>query len=328
MRAEVWCRCPRASSHVVRDPQPDVISVIVPVKNGGADLARCLEAIARQIVDDEVEVVVVDSGSTDGSPRRAASYGAHVHAIAPTEFHHGRTRNIGAELSRGDTLVFTSQDAYAADEHWLARLTSPLSWKDGVAGAYGRQVAHKDARPPEWFFLDFLYGPGARVQHLERGAELSFEATLFSNVNSAIPRRIWEEYPFVEDIIMSEDQEWSRRVLLAGMSIVYEPRAIVRHSHAYSVGGAMRRFFDSGVSAERSYVSDGRISKSSLWSAGKRYAKSEIAWLWSTGQRRWIPYTAVYELAKFAGLQLGRRHRRLPDVLRRRLSNYPQYWNG
>ena len=44
-----------------------MISVVIPVKDGGADLMRCLEAIAHQRVDEEVEIVVVDSGSRDGS---------------------------------------------------------------------------------------------------------------------------------------------------------------------------------------------------------------------------------------------------------------------
>ena len=55
------------------DPGAHVISVVIPVKDGGLDLVRCLEAIARQQVDEEVEVVVVDSGSTDGSVERARS---------------------------------------------------------------------------------------------------------------------------------------------------------------------------------------------------------------------------------------------------------------
>jgi rhamnosyltransferase len=304
-----------------------MISVVIPVKNGGADLVRCLEAIARQHTDDEVEVVVVDSGSRDGSATRAQSLGARVHSITPGEFHHGRTRNLGAQIATGDILVFTSQDAYAATESWLAHLTAPLRDDERVAGVYGRQLPHHDARPPERYFLDFLYGPKPRRQGLEQGKELSFEVTLFSNANSAIPRRVWEAYPFADDIVMSEDQEWSRRVLLGGFEIVYEPRAAVHHSHSYSVAGAMRRFFDSGVSAERSYVT-GEHSKAALWSAAARYAQGEVSWLWTTGQRRWIPYAALYELAKFAGLQLGRRHRLLPVSLKARLSAYPAYWDA
>ena len=76
-------------------------------------------------------------------------------------------------------------------------------------------------------------------------------------MNAAVPRGVWSELPFADDLIMSEDQEWSRRALLSGKTLVYEPRAAVFHSHAYTVASAFRRFFDSGVSAERSYASGG-----------------------------------------------------------------------
>jgi rhamnosyltransferase len=302
-----------------------VISVVIPVKNGGADLVRCLAAIGRQGLDAEVEVVVVDSGSSDDSVEVARSHGARVHEIPASEFGHGRTRNLGAELASGDVLVFTSQDAFAADESWLARLVRPLAGGDRIAGAYGRQLPHDDATPPERYFLDFLYGPDARVQRLD-GDEPDFEQTLFSNVNSAIPRAVWQEFPFADDLIMSEDQEWSRRVLRAGYGLVYEPAATVHHSHRYSIASAFRRFFDSGVSAERSYAARGGDS-GALRRAGARYARGEVTWLWETGQRRWIPYAAAYELAKFSGMQLGRRHRRVPLSLKRRFSALPAYWD-
>ncbi len=302
-----------------------MISVVIPVKNGGMDLVRCIDAIARQRVEEQVEVVVVDSGSSDGSAERARRLGALVHHVPPDEFHHGGTRNLGVELSRGETLVFTSQDAVAASENWLALLTAPLGGK-ATAGVYGRQLPHEDASPPERYFLDFLYGPTARTQRMAERGHLTFEETLFSNVNSAIPRDVWERFPFAEDVVMSEDQEWSRRVLLAGMSVVYEPDASVHHSHAYSMRDAVRRFFDSGVSAERSYASDDRASGRALRKAGLTYATGELRWLWNTEQRRWIPYVAAYELAKFVGLQLGRRHRLLPTAVKTRLSGYPNYW--
>ena len=85
---------------------------------------------------------------------------------------------------------------------------------------------------------------------------------------------------------------------------------------------AFRRFFDSGVSAEHAYV-EGDASRAALRRAGARYAREELAWLWRTGRRRWIPYTTVYELGKFTGLQLGLRHERLPRRLVARLSALP-----
>lgn len=299
-----------------------MISVVIPVKNGGADLVRCLDGIARQDVGEPVEVVVVDSGSIDGSVARAQDFGAVVHEIPAAEFGHGRTRNLGVGLASGDLVVFTSQDAVAADEHWLARLATAARRSAAVAGAYGRQLPHPGARPPEVFFLDFMYGPSGRTQRLAPGDELSYESTLFSNVNAAIPRAVLERFPFRDDLSMSEDQEWSRRVLREGYELVYEPRAVVRHSHRYTIASAFRRFFDSGVSAEHSYV-EGEASRAALRRAGRRYAREELRWLWRSGRRRWIPYTIAYELGKYAGLQLGLHHDRLPRSVRRRLSSYP-----
>jgi rhamnosyltransferase len=303
-----------------------VISVLIPVKNGGEDLRRCLDGIARQEAGDEVEVVVVDSGSTDGSVEVARAAGARVHEIAPREFNHGATRNLLVSLSRGDLLVFTSQDAHAEDATWLARLTAPLRADPQVAGVYGRQIAHEDAKPPERFFLDFLYGPLPRTQRAARREELSMDTTLFSNANSAIRRSVFDEFPFVGDIIMSEDQEWSQRVLLAGYAIVYEPRAAVRHSHPYTVRQAFRRFFDSGVSAERAYLAGAKPSDEVLRRRAVAYAREEVAWLVRSGQARWLPFAAVYEGAKFLGLQLGARHRSLPHALKVRMSAVPSYW--
>jgi rhamnosyltransferase len=304
-----------------------VISVVIPVKDGGEDLRRCLAGIAIQRVEDEVEVVVVDSGSTDGSVEVARAAGARVHEIAPHEFNHGATRNLGVSLARGDLLAFTSQDAHAAGPAWLEHLTAPLRDDERVAGVYGRQVAHEDAKPPERFFLDFVYGPRPRVQRAARREELSMDTTLFSNANSAIRRSVFEELPFVDDIIMSEDQEWSQRVLLAGYTLVYEPRAAVRHSHPYTVGQAFRRFFDSGVSAERAYLAGAAPSQAVLRRRAVDYARREVGWLLRNGHARWLPFAAVYELAKFAGLQLGTRHRSLPHALRVRFSAVPSYWS-
>jgi rhamnosyltransferase len=286
-----------------------VISIVIPVKNGGDDLRRCLSGIAAQRVEDEVEVVVVDSGSTDGSDALAESGGARVHRIPPEEFNHGATRNLGVSLARGDRLVFTSQDAHAENDDWLALLTAPLEDPE-VAGVYGRQVAHEGAKPPERFFMDFLYGTRARIQRAASERELSMQTTLFSNANSAIRRDVLERFPFVDDIVMSEDQEWSRRVLLAGYAVVYEPRAVVRHSHPYTLRSAFRRFYASGLSSRRAYA-PGRGSLLVVARTGLAYAREEVGWLRRHRLLRWLPYAALYEGAKAAGLVAGVVHDRV-----------------
>src|SRR6185503_6274757 len=100
----------------------------------------------------------------DASVEAARTRGAIVHEIPPEEFGHGRTRNVGAALARGEILVFTSQDAYAADARWLARLAAGCARGQSIAGVYGRQLPHDDATPPERYFLNFLYGEEPRLQ--------------------------------------------------------------------------------------------------------------------------------------------------------------------
>jgi rhamnosyltransferase len=304
-----------------------VISIVIPVKNGGSDLARCLRGISEQVLDEQVETVVVDSGSTDGSLELLRRHGATVREIPPHEFSHGASRNLGASLARGDVLVFISQDAYPVAERWLERLCAPLRVDPGVAGVYGRQLPHTGARPPERYFLDFLYGASARRQSAAGVAELTMETTLFSNVNAAVRRELWQRHPFVEDIVMSEDQDWCRRVLLDGYAVVYEPDAAVRHSHNYTLRGAFKRFFDSGASASRAYLAGQQSSRRVLRQEAVRYARGELAWLWRTGQARWIPYTVVYEGVKMIGLLLGANQEHLPLVMKRRLSALPGFWS-
>jgi rhamnosyltransferase len=303
-----------------------VISVIIPTWNGAADLEACLPAIAAQDIDEEVEILVTDSSSTDATVDVARRHGADVTVIRKEDFDHAGTRNATADRARGDVLVFISQDAIPASRSWLAQLVAPLRAGDRTAGVYGRQAPKPGCIPPEAWFLGFLYGTEARRQRAATEAELTMDTTLFSNANSAVRRDVWEEHRFPERMLMSEDQHWARRVLLAGWEIAYEPGAAVLHSHTYTLASAFRRFFDSGATAADTYMAGGEAADSALRSSAVAYARGEIAYLRRTHNLRWLPYTLAYEAAKLAGLQLGRRHRRLPRSVVRRCSAFPTHW--
>jgi rhamnosyltransferase len=303
------------------------ISIVIPVKNGGEGLRTCLRAISTQRTDD-FEIIVVDSGSTDDTPELARSFGARVCHIPPHEFNHGATRNLGAQLAQGEILVFTVDDAVPLRDDWLERLTAPLRNGSGIVATYSRQIPRADAVPPERYFLGFLYGLEPRIQQARGQSDLSMDATLFSNCGSAMTRSIWERFQFTDDIIVSEDQEWSSRVLASGYAIAYVPEAEIRHSHKYTIVTAFKHFFDSGVSAERAYLAGGKRSARVLRHNSLRYGIGQLTWLWRTRQRRWIPYSMAYDIAKFAGLQVGRRYRLLPVWLRRRCSHLPIYWSA
>ena len=132
--------------------------------------------------------------------------------------------------------------------------------------------------------------------------------------------------PIANDLIMSEDQDWSRRAMEAGWRIAYEPRAVVRHSHVYSIGSAFRRFFDSGVSSEQAYLAGEAAASRVLRRAAAAYLRAEIGWLVRAGRAHWIRTPSSTKRASWQA-RAGTRHRRLPLGLKRRLSAMPSYWN-
>ena len=95
------------------------VSVIVPTWNGGKRFRACLAGIAAQEGVGPRELIVLDSGSTDGTVEAAREAGARIMAVDRVSFDHGAVRHRGAEEAEGEVLVFTVQDARPADTRWL-----------------------------------------------------------------------------------------------------------------------------------------------------------------------------------------------------------------
>ena len=297
-------------------------SIVILTKNAGGDFQDTLEAIFAQKYPGKFEVIIVDSGSTDNTLEIAGNYPTKVHQIKPEDFGHGRTRNLAASLAIGDYLVFLTQDAVPATDRWLSNLIRNL--KDSkIAGVYGRQIPKKGTRPMESFFLNTRYPLSRMVKSAGQG-KVDMNTIFFSNANSAIRKEIWEKYPFDDSLIMSEDQEWAKKVLLAGYKIVYVPEAAVYHSHNYSLKAAFQRYFDSGVSLNQFAGKE----YGSFTSEGLAYTKNELKFLITNGYIKWLPYAILYDLAKFFGVSLGKREKYLPLSLKRRLSLNSYHWSG
>lgn len=298
------------------------VSVVIPTRCGGERFARVLEALQRQELENPFEVIVVDSGSTDGTPERAIRAGARLYSIRPEEFGHGRTRNLGVSLAQGRIVAFLTQDAIPAGPLWLKALTAAFA-DEGVAGVFGRQLPDA-THPMEEFFLDLFYPPAPREESLagSRSPQRASSALrdppallkgFFSNVNSAVHKSVWARYPFEENVLMSEDQYWAWAVLQAGYEIRYEPSAAVWHSHRYGLGQLFRRSFDSGASLRAM----GDRLRGLCGRFGVRYLWQEFRWLAQRGRWFLIPYAAGYELTRGLGFWLGRRSAGLPKWLRR-----------
>ncbi len=120
------------------------VSVIIPTKNAGEEFDYILRKIAQQELVNDIELVIIDSGSDDRTLEICRAYTRNIVEIPPTEFHHARTRNLGAERATGEFLVFTVQDAVPIGNHWLYKLLYPI--QEGQASAVSAlQIPRSDA---------------------------------------------------------------------------------------------------------------------------------------------------------------------------------------
>lgn len=215
------------------------VSVVIPTRNGMSTLPAVISAIRAQRTDADVEVVGIDSASTDGTTQLLRDRGATVIEIARDAFNHGTARNQAIGAAHGDLIVLLSQDAEPAGPDWLDALLRPLLDNLHVAGSFARQrhrpsagaiVRHYHAR---WMGST----DAARVvriasaqafEHMTPAERL--DVCTFDNVCSCIRRSVWEHHPFPAAAI-AEDVAWAKTVLLAGFALAYAPDAVVVHSH-------------------------------------------------------------------------------------------------
>jgi rhamnosyltransferase len=302
------------------------ISVVMLVKNELRHLERSLPLTLAQEVDAAVDITVIDSGSTDGSvelvSRLAADDGRlRLVQIEPAAFHHARTRNLGAELTTGRYLVYLGGDAIPADRAWLGRLVGPVKDEEltDVVASYGRQVPRPGAGVANICRMTTNYGPESRVKRMTAGLT-SKELYFFSSVACCIDRSALEAPLFDADFPVNEDVTLSRRIIDSGRAIAYVADAVVEHSHEYSSGRVLRRYFDHAVVYERLGILGGDLGDVSGGDARRMLAVSRRV-LRGRGPVDYLRVGTFLAVA-YAGLQLGRHRSRLPRRVRRALTVY------
>jgi rhamnosyltransferase len=243
----------------VSDVAP-LASVVIPTLDAGPEFARTLAAVRAQAGVGEVELIVLDSESRDGTVGLARAAGARVRRVVRATFNHGHTRNMGAALARGRFVAFLTQDALPADERWLAALVEAQE-SEAAIGAYSRVVPRPRCSPlvDRQVRDDLVYSRTRQVKRataaeIDRMAPLERRVFVhFNNVASCVRREAFARAPFPV-IEFGEDLAWGERVLRAGATIVFEPGSVVIHSHASSLAAdrarhaadarLMRRLFD------------------------------------------------------------------------------------
>jgi len=213
-------------------------SLVIPTKNGGPLFGQVLDRLRSQSLWRQLEVIIVDSGSTDGTLEVAAKAGVSVYKVEPASFNHGATRDYAISLATNEVVVLMVQDALPRDDRTIERLVAAFD-DPTVAGAYARQLPQPDADVLTKRNLNgWLTGRTTREVRQSSGSDWyeqlpAMERYLFcnfDNVCSAIRKSIWQHERFGR-IDFGEDIDWAERVLKRGYKIVYEPDAAVVHSH-------------------------------------------------------------------------------------------------
>jgi SAM-dependent methyltransferase/glycosyltransferase involved in cell wall biosynthesis/GT2 family glycosyltransferase len=309
------------------------VTVAVPVLNGARSLDEVLSAVRAQRVDREVELLVVDSGSTDGSLEIAQRHGARIHEIPKSEFSHGGTRNLIMELAEGDHVAFLTQDATPAHDRWLASLLAGFDKAEEVAAVFGPHEARPSAghvitAEMERHFANWGGEHEIDVQRLDSSPKglAAYRAepwrlTFFSSVNCCLARWAWEQVPF-RDVPYAEDQLIGRELIEAGYAKVFQPAAQVLHSHDFRPLRFFRRYFDEwrGLREVLGHREPPGI-RSGLRAVGA-LTDLDREWLRARGVRglrlAWkLAQSRRHHFLRMAGAYLGSRADRLPPWLRR-----------
>jgi rhamnosyltransferase len=314
-------------------PEPDV-TVAIPVRDGGALLVAVLEALAGQT--QPYELLVCDSGSSDGSDELARRHGARVIEIAPERFGHGSVRNLLMREARGARVALLTQDAEPVSPRWLEELLGGFALAPDIGLVYGPYVPRPDAPAPVWIELERWFASLAgtsqtpRVDRLaehERtaGASLLLGARgFFTDANACVARAAWERVPYRE-IEYAEDLALALDMMRAGYAKAFVPRASVLHSHSYSAAGQIRRSFDEWRGLREVYgwsepFSPARLSQQlrGELSAARAAMHREGA---GAGRRASVLAAVTrHYLLSHTGALLGSRAERLPRGLRAWLS--------
>ena len=282
------------------------VSVVIPTLNGGERFKQLLSALKRQKTVHDMELIVIDSDSTDGTVEAARDAGAKLIQIDGAEFNHGRTRNKAIAQSSGEYILLLTQDAVPVGASFIETLADCLDNDALLAGATARQIPVEGQRV-------FTKMKHSRKETAGETA-LTFDRQtkgfpLFDSV-AAMARAAVLKYIPLPELDFAEDRAWAKEAVGAGLRLRYEPQAVVEHSHdrslfySYARGYVEGRFWQS--QGESRYEEE---TSKSLVRAGVQSAYDLVALLENTPDLKSgfmeAAFAAAHNVAEQLGGQLG-----------------------
>ncbi|MDI9880058.1 glycosyltransferase family 2 protein [Flectobacillus longus] len=218
-----------------------ICSVIIRAFNEDKHIGKLINGILAQISQHEIEVILVDSGSTDNTVSIAQSLGAKVVSILPEDFSFGYALNKGCETAKGDILLFASAHVYPVYTHWIDMMLKPFE-DAKVACVYGRQIGYEKSKYSEHRLLAKWFP--AFSNHNQHHP-------FCNNANTAVRKSLWEEQPYDETLTGLEDLDWASKILKKGYRIAYEAEAVIVHIHEETPKKVYNRYYREAIAFKR-----------------------------------------------------------------------------
>jgi glycosyltransferase involved in cell wall biosynthesis len=271
-------------------------SLVIRAYNEEKHIARLLEGVKQQTVTD-VEIILVDSGSTDSTVSIAESFGAKVVHIPSAEFTFGRSLNFGIKAAAREFIVIASAHVYPVYPDWLESLLKPF--QDGrVALAYGKQRGYEGSKYSEHQVFHQWYPDASSFD----------QVTAFcNNANAAIRKNLWEQHPYDETLTGLEDLEWAKWAKGQGYKIAYAAEAEIVHVHNETPRGVYNRYRREAMALRRIYPE----AHFNFYDFVRLTITNILSDLWHAARERVLLKSLVsiflFRFAQFHGTRIGHR---------------------
>lgn len=208
-----------------------VCSIVIRAFNEEKHIGKLLEGIFHQSLD-EIQVILVDSGSTDATLKIVNQYPVEIIHIQPQDFTFGRSINMGVSAAQADLVVFASAHVYPVYPDWLERLLEPF--RNGkIALSYGKQRGNEITKFSEQMIFAHWFPETSNFNQ---------DHPFCNNANAAIRRELWIQHPYNETLSGLEDLEWAQWAVDQGMQIAYVAEAEIIHVHSETWRGIQNRY--------------------------------------------------------------------------------------
>lgn len=218
-------------------------SIVIRAYNEEKHIGRLLTGIEQQTIKDDVQIILVDSGSTDATIEIASRFPVDVVHIRPEDFTFGRSLNYGIAQARSELVVIASAHVYPVYPDWLEKLLAPFS-DAGIALTYGKQRGMETTKYSEHQIFQHWF-PDHSIQRQSH--------PFCNNANAAIRRSLWKRNPYNETLTGLEDLAWARQMQEQGFAISYVAEAEIIHIHNEIWRGVYNRYRREGMAFKQIY---------------------------------------------------------------------------